>query len=441
MPFCKKCGAQVFKSFSSCKKCGNAMQDDDDSKQIQETAEDKSVTPAEPAAPAVPAEPVAPAAPAAPAATAAPAELAVPAVPAKKSNTPLIITIVAVVALIAVIVWHVTSLSISVHNNNYDNGDNCSKSNSDCTDSKELFAEIEKAKNSKEKVEVEVEKVGSNLSLTIIIANEYLEFWARGGILPRYFYKQINSDLVVINRESEDDPGKILKSVYSKSDSAYIDGNNEFITDLSAIKPGAVVATLSENSSRRLACGQSGPDVEDICDEKGRLAVTLKNRSVYDEIARDLIMIHNRFIDSPDGDKVVIVFENDIDNKKIANVAERAKNAGFSKIILTKYSNIFTVGSGDSRSKQEIMAVVNARMPDLRNIYNKYLKLKPGFSGKVTLKFTIAPGGDIISIAIVSSTTDYSEFDDAIKNMVATWKWKQIKGGYSTSIIPFNFTE
>jgi len=55
MPFCKKCGAQVFKSFSSCKKCGNAMQNDDDSKQIQETAENKSVKPAAPAVPAAPA--------------------------------------------------------------------------------------------------------------------------------------------------------------------------------------------------------------------------------------------------------------------------------------------------------------------------------------------------------------------------------------------------
>jgi TonB family protein len=100
------------------------------------------------------------------------------------------------------------------------------------------------------------------------------------------------------------------------------------------------------------------------------------------------------------------------------------------------------MGSGDgSRSKAEIMAVVNSRMPGLRNIYNKHLKLKPGFSGKVTLKFTIAPGGDIISISIVSSTTGYSEFDNAVKNMVATWKWKVIKSGNTTPTIPFNFTE
>jgi|GEM_PF-1020645 len=99
------------------------------------------------------------------------------------------------------------------------------------------------------------------------------------------------------------------------------------------------------------------------------------------------------------------------------------------------------MGSDASRSKAEIMQVVNARMPGLRNIYNKYLKEKPGFSGKITLKFTIASSGEISSTNIVSSTTNYSDFDNAIKNMVATWKWKAIEGGNTTPTIPFNFEE
>jgi TonB family protein len=69
------------------------------------------------------------------------------------------------------------------------------------------------------------------------------------------------------------------------------------------------------------------------------------------------------------------------------------------------------------------------------------LKLKPGFSGKVTLKFSIATSGDIISIQVVGSTTDYPEFDEAIKNAVAKWKWEAIKSGSTTPTIPFNFTE
>jgi TonB family protein len=99
-------------------------------------------------------------------------------------------------------------------------------------------------------------------------------------------------------------------------------------------------------------------------------------------------------------------------------------------------------GSGPaSRSATDIMKVVRQRTPGLRHVYNKYLKKKPGFQGKVTLKFTIAPGGEIISIALVSSTTGYSEFDGEIKNTVGRWRFSKVKSGNTTVTIPFTFTE
>jgi len=223
------------------------------------------------------------------------------------------------------------------------------------------------------------------LALTVAISREYLEIWARGGSLPKEFYKEMwtfrcksDNDTVIYDpgifeydekgaaknppkckdgkildgekfkysietielwsllRTSEEDPGTLNKSVYSKSDSAYLDGNNEFITDLSAVKPGAVVATLSESSSRRLACGQSGPGVEDICSSDGKLAVTLRNRSAYDEIAKTLIMIHNRFIDSPDADNIIVLADDDTAFDKIIGIMDRARDAGFYKINLAK---------------------------------------------------------------------------------------------------------
>ncbi len=100
------------------------------------------------------------------------------------------------------------------------------------------------------------------------------------------------------------------------------------------------------------------------------------------------------------------------------------------------------MGSGDgNRSAAEVMAVVRARTPGLRHIYNKHLKVKPGFSGKVTLRFTIAPGGDVISISISSSSTGYGEFDEEVKDAVSRWRWKAIKSGNTTVTIPFTFSE
>ena len=96
---------------------------------------------------------------------------------------------------------------------------------------------------------------------------------------------------------------------------------------------------------------------------------------------------------------------------------------------------------GGSRSAADIMKVVRQRTPGLRHIYNKCLKKKPGFQGKVTLRFTIAPGGEIISISTVSSTTGFSEFDTEIKNAVSRWTFSKVKSGNTTVTIPFTFSE
>lgn len=96
---------------------------------------------------------------------------------------------------------------------------------------------------------------------------------------------------------------------------------------------------------------------------------------------------------------------------------------------------------GGSRSAADIMKVVRQRTPGLRHIYNKFLKKKPGFQGKVTLKFTIAPGGEVISISIASSTTGFGEFDGEIKTAVSRWKFSKVKSGNTTVTIPFTFSE
>lgn len=100
------------------------------------------------------------------------------------------------------------------------------------------------------------------------------------------------------------------------------------------------------------------------------------------------------------------------------------------------------MGSGGGvRSASDVMKVVRNRTPGLRHIYNKYLKKNPGFQGKVTLRFTIAPGGEVIGNTIVSSTTGYSEFDNEIKNAVSRWMFNKIKSGNTTVTIPFTFSE
>ena len=110
--------------------------------------------------------------------------------------------------------------------------------------------------------------------------------------------------------------------------------------------------------------------------------------------------------------------------------------------IITPSARDIDMGAGGgSRSAADIMKVVRQRTPGLRHIYNKFLKKKPGFQGKVFLKFTIAPSGEVINILIASSTTDYREFDTAIKNAVGNWTFIKVKSGNTTVTIPFTFSE
>lgn len=97
--------------------------------------------------------------------------------------------------------------------------------------------------------------------------------------------------------------------------------------------------------------------------------------------------------------------------------------------------------SGGSRSAVDIMKLVRQRTPGLHHIYNKFLKKKPGFAGKVTLNITIAPDGEVTSIKIASSTTGFDEFDGEIKTAVSRWKFSKVKSGNTTVTIPFDFSE
>lgn len=94
------------------------------------------------------------------------------------------------------------------------------------------------------------------------------------------------------------------------------------------------------------------------------------------------------------------------------------------------------------RSTESILRVIRQHTPGLRHTYNKYLKLNPGFKGKVTIRFSIAPSGSIVELGIVSSTTGVGDFDDEIRDKIRTWRFEPVKGkGNDTVTVPFTFSE
>jgi TonB family protein len=94
------------------------------------------------------------------------------------------------------------------------------------------------------------------------------------------------------------------------------------------------------------------------------------------------------------------------------------------------------------RSTESILRVIRQHTPGLRHTYNKYLKTNPGFKGKVTLKFAIAPSGSIVELTITGTTTGVSEFDEEVRNKVRTWRFEPVKGKSNDVVtVPFTFSE
>ncbi|MCQ2102662.1 MAG: TonB family protein [Fibrobacter sp.] len=126
------------------------------------------------------------------------------------------------------------------------------------------------------------------------------------------------------------------------------------------------------------------------------------------------------------------------ESEMYADPAEDAKEL-VAKTTATKKTSSESVPA--DRSADQIMSVVRRRTPGLRHIYNKFLKERPGFQGRVTLKFQVAPEGNVSSISIVNSTTGYDEFDEEISNAVGKWRFGKVQSGSTTITIPFSFFE
>jgi TonB family protein len=96
----------------------------------------------------------------------------------------------------------------------------------------------------------------------------------------------------------------------------------------------------------------------------------------------------------------------------------------------------------NARSSAAILAVIRAHGPGLRHAYNAFLKRMPGLKGKISLAFSIAPGGDVVELTVASSTTGAPDFDAEIGRLVKSWRFDPVKApGNDRVTVPFTFSE
>ncbi len=94
------------------------------------------------------------------------------------------------------------------------------------------------------------------------------------------------------------------------------------------------------------------------------------------------------------------------------------------------------------RSAKDLMAVFKENTQTRsRVIYNQYLRKRPHFAGKITIKFSILENGDVEKGEIVKSSTDYPEFDKAILDDLLQWKFESGEFDKCTVTVPLTFSE
>ena len=112
----------------------------------------------------------------------------------------------------------------------------------------------------------------------------------------------------------------------------------------------------------------------------------------------------------------------------------KAKTSGWVKFL--KANDIKVRGS---RSAKDVLEIMDQREPGLRHVYNKFLKKKPGFEGRVVLRLEIAPSGEVVRTAVAYSSTGYEEFDNAVRDYVGQMTFGEVESGNAKVTIPLTF--
>ena len=125
--------------------------------------------------------------------------------------------------------------------------------------------------------------------------------------------------------------------------------------------------------------------------------------------------------------------------KMVAGAGQSGTGTAMRGIIPSpKPSDVELGGDAGTRSPESILRVIRQHIGGFRYSYAKFLRDNPNLGGKITLKFTIAPSGDIIAIQIVSSNTGEPSLDDDIKDKAKRMKFDQIERGNVT--VTYTFT-
>lgn len=132
-------------------------------------------------------------------------------------------------------------------------------------------------------------------------------------------------------------------------------------------------------------------------------------------------------------------FNNDIDRilGEVTGLSKADSDTPSGKVFIPWRADDIKVRG--SRSAKDVLEIMHQREPGLRHVYNKFLKKKPGFEGRVVLRLEIAPSGEVVRTAVAYSSTGYKEFDNAVRDYVGQMTFGEVESGNAKVTIPLTF--
>jgi TonB family protein len=98
-----------------------------------------------------------------------------------------------------------------------------------------------------------------------------------------------------------------------------------------------------------------------------------------------------------------------------------------------------TVDSG--LTQQEIRAVINAHINEIRHCYEQLLQRSPNAAGRVEINFTVALSGRVSSVSVGQSTLSDVVARGCMTGVVRRWEFPAPRGGQPVEVsYPFSFT-
>ncbi len=96
--------------------------------------------------------------------------------------------------------------------------------------------------------------------------------------------------------------------------------------------------------------------------------------------------------------------------------------------------------SGAGRQPGALMAVVQRHAAAVRFCYNRFLQKRPGVSGQVVLRLTVAADGSVTAANVARTTLNDSELESCVMGQAREWRFAPAEEASFTFDVPFVFT-